>query len=95
MRPSCAHDGNQPQLEQSRHLAVLGIDPHPEPRGNQPMASQGQTYQGKPVQSVRDARQGDPGFQQGQDQVVVTLPDGTEKVVSRNEIKDQSSGQQR
>jgi hypothetical protein len=48
-----------------------------------------QTYQGKPVQSVRDARQGDQGFQEGQDQVVITMADGTEKVVKRNEVKDQ------
>jgi hypothetical protein len=54
-----------------------------------------QTYQGKPVQSVRDAKQGDPGFQQGQDQVVISMPDGTEKTVARNEIKDQSAGQPR
>jgi hypothetical protein len=42
-------------------------------------------YQGKNVQ-VRDARNGDPGFQQGGDQVVVTLDDGTEKTVKRSEV---------
>lgn len=45
-----------------------------------------QKYQGKDVKSVRDARQGDPGFMQGGDQCVVTLEDGTEKTVKRSEI---------
>jgi hypothetical protein len=46
-----------------------------------------QTYQGKPVKSVRDAKDGDPGFQKGQvDQVCITLDDGTEKVVKRSEV---------
>jgi hypothetical protein len=81
-------------VEQNHDFAIVPSNQTPE-RGNQPMASQGQqTYQGKPVQSMREAKQGDPGFQQNQDQVVITLGDGTEKVVSRNEIKDQSSGQQ-
>jgi hypothetical protein len=46
----------------------------------------GNTYQGKPVKSVRDARDGDPGFQKGQDMVCITLEDGTEKVVKRTEV---------
>ncbi len=45
-----------------------------------------QQYQGRPVRQVRDAKQGDPGFQQGQDQVVVTLDDGTEKTCKRSEL---------
>lgn len=45
-----------------------------------------QQYQGKEVKNVRDAKQGDQGFQQGQDQVVITLDDGTEKTVRRNEV---------
>lgn len=46
----------------------------------------GETYQGKKVQSMRAATQGDQGFQQGQDQVYITLEDGTEKVVKRSEV---------
>jgi hypothetical protein len=47
--------------------------------------AQQSTYQGKNVH-VRDARKGDPGFQDGTDQVVVTLDDGTEKTVKRSEV---------
>ena len=52
---------------------------------------QGQQYQGKAVRSQREAKQGDPGFSQGQDQIVITLEDGTEKVVRRSELQ-QGSG---
>lgn len=45
-----------------------------------------QSYQGKSVRNVRDAQKGDQGFQEGQDQVVVTLDDGTEKTVKRSEV---------
>jgi hypothetical protein len=45
-----------------------------------------QQYQGKPVSNVRDARQGDQGFQENSDQVVVTLQDGTTKTVKRSEV---------
>lgn len=48
-----------------------------------------QQYQGKNVQSMRDAKQGDSGFQQGQDQVVVTMEDGSEKTVKRSEVTGQ------
>jgi hypothetical protein len=45
-----------------------------------------QQYQGKNVRNVRDAQKSDQGFQEGQDQVVVTLDDGTEKTVKRSEV---------
>lgn len=45
-----------------------------------------QQYQGQNVTNVRDARQGDPGFVQGQDQVVVTMPDGSQRTVARSEV---------
>lgn len=45
-----------------------------------------QQYQGKNIKSMRDARDGDPGFQKGQDMVCITLDDGTEKVVKRSEV---------
>jgi hypothetical protein len=45
-----------------------------------------QMYQGKPVRNVRDAREGDKEFKEGQDQVVVTMDDGTEKTVKRSEV---------
>jgi hypothetical protein len=45
-----------------------------------------QQYQGKNIRTVRDAHEGDPGFQKGTDQVVVTLDDGTEKTVKRSEV---------
>jgi hypothetical protein len=46
-----------------------------------------QTYQGKPIRSSRPAKEGDEGFEQGKDdQVVVTLQDGTEKCVPKKEV---------
>jgi hypothetical protein len=45
-----------------------------------------QQYQGKNVRSVRDAKQGDKDFQEGGDQVVITLDDGSEKTVKRHEV---------
>ena len=47
-----------------------------------------QTYQGKPIRSSRPAKEGDEGFnkQGGDEQVVVTLQDGTEKCVPKKEV---------
>lgn len=45
-----------------------------------------QKYQGLDIQSQREAREGDPGFQKGTDQVVITLADGAEKTVKRSEV---------
>lgn len=45
-----------------------------------------QQYQGKNVRTVRDAKDGDKDFKAGQDQVVITLDDGTEKTVKRSEV---------
>ena len=47
-----------------------------------------QTYQGKPIRSSRPAKDGDEGFKKegGEEQVCVTLQDGTEKVVSKKEV---------
>jgi hypothetical protein len=45
-----------------------------------------QQYQGRDIKSQREARDGDPGFQKGTDQVVITLADGTEKTVKRSEV---------
>jgi hypothetical protein len=50
-----------------------------------------QQYKGKNVHNVRDARYGDKDFQDGHDQVVVTLDDGTEKTVLRSEVSGQPS----
>lgn len=50
-------------------------------------------YQGKNVRSVRDAKQGDQGFQQGGDQVIVTLENGEEKTVKRSEVTEGGQGQ--
>jgi hypothetical protein len=49
-------------------------------------SQQGGQYQGKNIRSQRPARDGDPGFQQGADQVVITLDDGSEKTVKRSEV---------
>ena len=49
--------------------------------------AQQQQYQGKNVE-VRDAHKGDPGFQEGADQVVITLEDGTQKTVKRSEVQE-------
>ncbi len=48
-----------------------------------------QQYQGKNVKTIRNARQGDQDYQDGQDQVVVTLDDGTQKTVRRSEVSGQ------
>jgi hypothetical protein len=47
-----------------------------------------QTYQGKPIRNSRPAKEGDEGFQKdgGEDQVVVTLQDGSEKCVPKKEV---------
>ena len=46
------------------------------------------TYQGKQVTKQRAAKQGDPGFKDDDtEQVVVTLQDGTEKTVPKDEVK--------
>jgi hypothetical protein len=51
-----------------------------------------QQYQGKPVSNVREARQGDQGFKEGGDQVVITTQDG-EKTVKRSEVTQGQGGQ--
>jgi hypothetical protein len=46
-----------------------------------------QTYQGKPIRSSRPAKEGDEGFEKGgEDKVIVTLQDGTEKCVDKKEV---------
>lgn len=45
-------------------------------------------YQGQDVTVVRDAKQGDPNFDQQKDQVIVRLANGTEKTVARSDVKD-------
>ncbi len=45
-----------------------------------------QQHQGKNVTSQRDARNGDAGYVQNADQVVITFDDGSVKTVKRNEV---------
>lgn len=45
-----------------------------------------QQYQGKPVTVVRDAQQGDTGFDSAKDQVLIRTADGTEKAVLRSDV---------
>lgn len=55
------------------------------------------TYQGKPVTVVRPAREGDEGFDEEIQQLVVKLEDGTEKTVARKDVDDanpQGGGEQ-
>ena len=48
------------------------------------------SYQGKKVTIVRPAKQGDQGFDQNKDdQIVISMPDGTEKTVPREEVTQQ------
>jgi hypothetical protein len=53
-----------------------------------PRRTKMQTYQGRPIRSSRPAKEGDEGFNEegGEDQVVVTLQDGTEKCVPKKEV---------
>ncbi len=45
-------------------------------------------WKGQPIQSMREAHQGDPGFDQAKgQQVVIRLQDGTEKTVLRSEVQ--------
>lgn len=45
-------------------------------------------YQGQDVRT-RPARQGDKGFDQAKgDQVVVTMPDGTEKTIAKADLDE-------
>jgi hypothetical protein len=53
-------------------------------------AKMAQQYQGRNINACRDAREGDPGFQKGGDQVVITQEDGTEKTVKRSEVTGQA-----
>lgn len=43
-------------------------------------------YQGKNVDIVRVAQEGDAGWVKGTDQVVIKLDDGSEKTVKRSEV---------
>ena len=46
-----------------------------------------QTYQGRPIRSSRPAKKGDEGFKDGdEDQVIVTLQDGSEKCVPKDQV---------
>lgn len=46
------------------------------------------TYQGKNVQIVRPAKQGDPGFKNDDsEQVVIKGDDGQEKTVPKDQVK--------
>ena len=45
-------------------------------------------YQNQQVKSSRPAKQGDQGFKDdGSEQVIVTLQDGTEKCVPKDQVK--------
>lgn len=44
--------------------------------------------EGKSVSIVREARQGDSGYDESKNQVLVELEDGSLKCVSRNDIGD-------
>jgi hypothetical protein len=47
----------------------------------------GMKYQGKDVKSSRPAKQGDPGFDASKgEQLVITMQDGSEKVVAKSEV---------
>lgn len=45
------------------------------------------TVNGKPVTHVRDAKEGDPGYDDSKDQVVVRNADGSESTVLRTDVK--------
>jgi hypothetical protein len=45
------------------------------------------TVNGKPVTNVRDAKEGDPGYDASKDQVVVRNADGSESTVLRTDVK--------
>jgi len=46
------------------------------------------TYQGQQVRSSRPAKDGDKGFKDdGTEQVIVTMQDGTEKCVPKDDVK--------
>lgn len=49
-----------------------------------------QVYKGKPVTDVRDAHDGDEGFDSKKDQVVIRLADGTQKTVNRTEVSEKA-----
>ena len=54
-----------------------------------------QQYQGKTISTLRDAHDGDPEFQKGADQVVITLEDGSEKTVKRRDVMPAQPAQPR
>ena len=52
------------------------------------------TYQGKQVTVLRPAKEGDPGFGESTDQVVIKLEDGTLKTVDLSEVDGKDDKQQ-
>jgi len=46
-------------------------------------------YQGKKVTVVRQAKQGDAGFDPAAPKSVIKLPDGSEKTVATTEVTDE------
>ena len=46
------------------------------------------TYQGKPTTVVRDAKKGDPSFDEKKDQVIIRDENGDEHTVLRSDVKD-------
>ena len=46
-----------------------------------------QTYQNKPVTVERTAKQGDPNFVAGSDQVIIRNANGQEQTVPRTDVK--------
>jgi hypothetical protein len=47
-----------------------------------------QQFEGKLVKKMRDAKSSDPNFMENTDQVVITLDDGAERTVRRNELTE-------
>lgn len=46
------------------------------------------TYQGQKVEIVRAAKKDDAGFDATKDQVVIRMPNGSEKVVLRSDVTE-------
>jgi hypothetical protein len=46
------------------------------------------SYQSNPVTVTRTAKNGDPGYDQNKDQVIIKMADSSEKTVLRTDVKN-------
>ena len=76
---------HSPSPAQEPKETSVAQEPKAAPKGEE---SAKQQFDGKLVKKLRDATSADPNWMEGTDQVVITLDDGTERTVRRNELTE-------